>query len=259
MGDDSFSGEGFALRKGSRQDPGALEMSLGTALRARCAAIGVRRWHVERDVRRSASAGGTSSAMCGSRRPPVARRARCAAAGARRWHVGADVRQPAYADGTSGPMCGPNAPISFSHRHFSAQRKRTSPLFDLIFLALRAPHAIASPQISHIAVEVPIWSTSPPLLRQNRVSEAARHRKPQGTWDRKAPEAARHLGSQDAGSRKAPGTARRLGSQGTGSRQAPEPPKDSRTLAKSKPRIHPARPSAARCQPPNPRQLPAAR
>lgn len=115
MGDDSFSGKGFALRKGSRQDPGALEMSLGTALRARCAAISVRRWHVERDV-----------------------------------------RQPAPAGGTSGPMCDPNAPISFSHRHLSAQFKRTSPLFDLIFLALRAPHAIASPQISHIAVEVPI-------------------------------------------------------------------------------------------------------
>ena len=40
-------------------------------------------WHFERDVRQPAPADGTSSAMCGSRRPLMARRGRCAAAGAR--------------------------------------------------------------------------------------------------------------------------------------------------------------------------------
>ena len=159
MGDDSFSGKGFALRKGSRQDPGALEMSLGTALRARCAAIGVRRWHVGADVRQPAPAGGTSGPMCGSRRPLVARRGRCATQTLRFLsHIGTFL------------------PNSNAHHHFLTS-----------FFSHFGRHMPLPPRKFRTSQ---LRCQSSQLLRL--FCGKIGYREPQGTWDRKAPGAAKH-------------------------------------------------------------------
>ena len=175
----------------------------------------------ERDVRRSASAGGTSSAMCGSRRPPVARRARCAAAGARRWHVGADVRQPAYADGTSGPMCGSRRTLMARRGRCAAQTLRFLSHIGTFLPNVNAHRRFLTSFFSHFGRHMPLpprkFRTSQSrcqsgqLLRlfcgkigyrkpqgtgSRKAPGIARHRKPQGTWDRKTPEAAKHQGPQ---------------------------------------------------------------
>ena len=170
----------------------------------------------ERDVRRSASAGGTSGPMCGSRRPLVARRGRCAAAGARWWHVGADVRQPAPAGGTSGPMCGSRRPLVARRGRCATQTLRFLSHIGTFLPNSNAHHHFLTSFFSHFGRHMPL---PPRKFRTSQLrcqsSQLLRlfcgkigYRKPQGTWDRKAPGAARHLGSQGAWDRKAPGAAK---------------------------------------------------
>ena len=117
----------------------------------------------ERDVRRSASAGGTSSAMCGDRRPLMARRARCAAQTLRFLsHIGTFL------------------PNLNAHRRFLTS-----------FFSHFGRHMPLPPRKFRTS-QSRCQSSQLPRLFCGKIG----YRKPQGTRDRKAPGAAKHQGPQ---------------------------------------------------------------